>query len=204
MIPFKRAIAYYSLGLVVFEAVVLTYVFLFDRLGQMQLINSFNSPLADLFFKIISSGAEIAIPVSFLGYLVWKKKAFVKPYVISYIMSTMIIQFLKLLVFKDALRPLAYFKGQSRSWHIVQDLLISEYNSMPSGHTSAAWLMCFWMSVVFESRMFTLLLILYASLVGYSRVYLFQHFPIDTALGAFVGTGISFLVYFFMFQNRYK
>jgi len=151
MSPSNKVVIYYLSGLIIFEVVVLTYVFLFDRLDQMSLINSFNSSGADFLFKIISSGAEITIPILLLGYLIWKKSIFLKSYVISYIFSTVIVQFLKLVVFKDALRPLAYFKGQGHAWHLVQNLLINEYNSMPSGHTSAAWFVCFWISLVRKS-----------------------------------------------------
>jgi membrane-associated phospholipid phosphatase len=196
MSPRNKVVIYYLSGLIFFEAVVLTYIFLLDRMGQMSLINSFHSLWADLFFKIITSGAEITIPILFLGYLIWKKSDLLKPYLISYIFSTVLVQFLKLVVFKDALRPLSYFKGQAYAWHLVQNLLISEYNSMPSGHTSAAWFMCFWISLAANKPWITLLMVFYAILVAYSRVYLFQHFPVDTAAGAMIGTGVSLLVYY--------
>jgi len=196
MSPRNKVAIYYLSGLIFFEAVVLTYVFSLDRLVQMSLINSFHAPWADVFFKIITSGAEITIPILFLGYLIWKKSDFLKSYVISYIFSTAIVQFFKLVICKEALRPLAYFKGYGQTWHLVQDLLISEYNSMPSGHTSAAWFMCFWISLAAKKSFITLLLVTYAILVAYSRVYLFQHFPVDTAVGAFIGTGVSLLVYY--------
>jgi membrane-associated phospholipid phosphatase len=196
MSPRNKVAIYYLSGLIFFEAVVLSYVFLFDRLGQMSLINSFHSPWADLFFKIITSGAEITIPILFLGYLIWKKSDLLKPYVISYIFSTVIVQFLKLVIFKDAMRPLAFFKGQGTSWHLVQNLFINEYNSMPSGHTSAAWFMCFWISLAAKKPFIAFILVFYAILVAYSRVYLFQHFPVDTAVGAFIGTGVSLLVFY--------
>ena len=196
MSPRNKVVIYYLSGLIFFEAVVLTYIFSLDRLGQMSLINSFHSPEADFLFKIITSGAEITIPILFLGYLIWKKSDLLKPYLISYIFSTVLVQFLKLVVFKDALRPLSYFKGQAYAWHLVQNLLISEYNSMPSGHTSAAWFMCFWISLAANKPWITLLMVFYAILVAYSRVYLFQHFPVDTAAGAMIGTGVSLLVYY--------
>ena len=196
MSPRNKVVVYYVSGLLFFEALVLPFVFSLDRLGQMSLINSFHSPGADLFFKIVTSGAEIIIPILFLGYLIWKKNAWLKSYVISYILSTLVVQFLKLIVFKEALRPLAYFKGQAYSWHLVQNLLISEYNSMPSGHTSAAWFMCFWISLLANKPLITLIMVFYAILVAYSRVYLFQHFPVDTAVGAMIGTGVSLLVYY--------
>jgi membrane-associated phospholipid phosphatase len=196
MSPRNKVAIYYLSGLIFFEAVVLSYVYLFDRLGQMSLINSFHSPWADLLFKIITSGAEITIPILFLGYLIWKKSDLLKPYVISYIFSTVIVQFLKLVIFKDAMRPLAFFKGHGTSWHLVQNLLINEYNSMPSGHTSAAWFMCFWISLAAKKPFIAFILVFYAILVAYSRVYLFQHFPVDTAVGAFIGTGVSLLVFY--------
>ena len=195
MSPRNKVVIYYLSGLIFFEAVVLTYIFSLDRMGQMSLINSFHSSEADFLFKIITSGAEITIPILFLGYLVWKKSDLLKSYVISYIFSTLIIQFLKLIVFKDALRPLAYFKGQGHAWHLVQNLMINEYNSMPSGHTSAAWFMCFWISLAAKKPWISLLMVFYAILVAYSRVYLFQHFPVDTAVGAMIGTGVSLLIY---------
>lgn len=196
MNPRNKVVFYYLSGLIFFEVVVLTYVFSLDRLGQMSLINSFHSSEADFLFKIITLGAEITIPILFLGYLIWKKSDLLKSYVISYIFSTLIVQFLKLIVFNNALRPLAYFKGQAYSWHLVQNLMISEYNSMPSGHTSAAWFMCFWISLLANKPLITLLMVFYAILVAYSRVYLFQHFPVDTAVGAMIGTGVSLLVYY--------
>jgi membrane-associated phospholipid phosphatase len=196
MSPRNKVVIYYLSGLIFFEAVVLTYIFSLDRMGQMSLINSFHSLWADLFFKIITSGAEITIPILFLGYLIWEKSDLLKPYLISYIFSTVLVQFLKLVVFKDALRPLSYFKGQAHAWHLVQNLLIHEYNSMPSGHTSAAWFMCFWISLAANKPWITLLMVFYAILVAYSRVYLFQHFPVDTAAGAMIGTGVSLLVYY--------
>lgn len=196
MNPRNKVVFYYLSGLIFFEAVVLTYIFSLDRLGQMSLINSFHSSEADFLFKIITSGAEITIPILFFGYLIWKKSDLLKSYVISYIFSTLIVQFLKLIVFNNALRPLAYFKGQAYSWHLVQNLMISEYNSMPSGHTSAAWFMCFWISLLANKPLITLLMVFYAILVAYSRVYLFQHFPVDTAVGAMIGTGVSLLVYY--------
>ena len=47
-----------------------------------------------------------------------------------------------------------------------------------------------------QKPILTVLIIFYAMLVAYSRVYLFQHFPVDTAVGAMIGTGVSLLVYY--------
>jgi membrane-associated phospholipid phosphatase len=39
--------------------------------------------------------------------------------------------------------------------------------------------------------------------VGYSRVYLMQHFPIDVAVGAGIGFLSSALVYYFMLYKSH-
>jgi membrane-associated phospholipid phosphatase len=111
-------------------------------------------------------------------------------------LSTGLIQFLKHFVFSGALRPLAYFAHAGIKWHIVPGLLISEYNSMPSGHTGAAFFMFFWLAVLLKRFHWGIIAGILAVGVAYSRVYLFQHFPVDTLVGAFLGTSSSYLFYY--------
>jgi membrane-associated phospholipid phosphatase len=110
-------------------------------------------------------------------------------------LSTGLIQFLKHFVFSGALRPLAYFAHAGIKWHIVPGLMISEYNSMPSGHTGAAFFMFFWVAVLLKRFHWGIIAGILAVGVAYSRVYLFQHFPVDTLVGAFLGTSSSYLFY---------
>ena len=98
-------------------------------------------------------------------------------------------------MFADSLRPLAYFAHSGVKWHIIPGLLISEYNSMPSGHTGAAFFMFFWIAVLLRRFSWGLVAGFLAVGVAYSRVYLFQHFPVDTLVGAAIGTASSYLFY---------
>jgi membrane-associated phospholipid phosphatase len=106
-----------------------------------------------------------------------------------------LIQGLKHFVFTDSLRPLAYFASTGLKWHLIPGLLISEFNSMPSGHTGAAFFMFFWVAVLLRRFGWGLLAGIIAVGVAYSRVYLFQHFPVDTLVGAAIGVGSSALFY---------
>ena len=184
------------LGIFIFyEVLGWLFVGLYQRLDQLQLINGNNSPLADMTFQALTAMAEVVLPVLLLIYLFRFQKVYALPYVYSYALSTGLIQGLKHLVFTDALRPLAYFASSGIKWHIVPGLLISEYNSMPSGHTGAAFFMFFWVAVLLRRWFWGLFAGLLAVGVAYSRVYLFQHFPVDTLVGAAIGVGSSALFY---------
>jgi membrane-associated phospholipid phosphatase len=137
----------------------------------------------------------VVLPVLLLVYLFRFRKEYALPYVYSYALSTALIQGLKHFVFADSLRPLAYFANSGVTWHIIPDLLISEYNSMPSGHTGAAFFMFFWIAVLLRRFSWGLVAGFLAVGVAYSRVYLFQHFPVDTLVGAAIGTASSYLFY---------
>ncbi|MEY3955890.1 MAG: Undecaprenyl-diphosphate phosphatase [Bacteroidota bacterium] len=181
---------------ILFEVVGWFFVGSTERLDQLLLINGANNAFADILFQGLTAIAEVVLPVLFLIYLFRFRKEFALPYAYSYALSTGLIQFLKHFVFSGALRPLAYFAHAGIKWHIVPGLLISEYNSMPSGHTGAAFFMFFWVAVLLKRFHSGIIAGILAVGVAYSRVYLFQHFPVDTLVGAFLGTSSSYLFYY--------
>jgi membrane-associated phospholipid phosphatase len=184
------------LGIFIFyEVVGWFFVGSTERLDQLLLINGANNAIADIVFQGFTSIAEVVLPVLFLFYLFRFRKEFALPYVYSYALSTGLIQALKHFVFTDALRPLAYFASSGIQWHIVPGLLISEFNSMPSGHTGAAFFMFFWVAALLQRFHWGMIAGIVAVGVAYSRVYLFQHFPVDTLVGAAIGVGSSALFY---------
>ncbi len=190
------------LGIFIFyEVVGWLFVSAYERLDQLQWINGNNSPLADLAFQALTSIAEVVLPILLLLYLLRFKRAYALSYVYSYALSTGLIQGLKHFVFTDSLRPLAYFASSGVKWHIIPGLLISEFNSMPSGHTGAAFFMFFWVAVLLRRWFWGALAGLIAVGVAYSRVYLFQHFPVDTLVGAAIGVGSSALFYSILYAK---
>ena len=68
--------------------------------------------------------------------------------------------------------------------------------SLPSGHTNAAFVWATVLSFTFPS--WIALLFSAAAIVGFSRIYLGFHYPTDVAIGAWIGTTTSMLVYIFV------
>ncbi len=186
----------YFLGFLFFEILCLGYALNFSRFDQMRWINSYHSIPFDYIFQGFTFLAEIYLALFLLGYFYKKHKSFVFPYLLSYSLATLITQGLKHLLFADELRPFAFFKGINYSWHFVEGVFMNEYNSFPSGHTSAAWFLFFWIAMINPSKLWAVFCVLLAMGVAYSRVYLFQHFPIDTALGALIGFASSSIFYY--------
>jgi membrane-associated phospholipid phosphatase len=181
---------------ILFEVIGWFFVGSTERLEQLLLINGAHNAFADFVFQGLTSIAEVVLPVLLLVYLFRFRREYALPYAYSYALSTGSIQLLKHFVFTSSLRPLAYFASSGVKWHIVPGLMISEYNSMPSGHTGAAFFMFFWVAVLLKRFQWGLFAGLIAVGVAYSRVYLFQHFPVDTLVGAAIGVGASALFYY--------
>lgn len=68
-----------------------------------------------------------------------------------------------------------------------------------SSHASNSFAVLFFIFLVFKRfRKNNILLLLYATLVSYSRIYLGRHYPLDIACGAFLGLMISWIIYVFI------
>jgi membrane-associated phospholipid phosphatase len=106
-------------------------------------------------------------------------------------------QLLKRFVFSDALRPSAFMVDSDL--HFVEGVQLHAHHSFPSGHTTAAFAF-FGFAALFLSRRNPLLQVTFAvsaALVGYSRMYLSQHFLEDVVVGMAIGTIIFILLSLF-------
>lgn len=185
-----------------FEVIVWIYSLAFSRFDQVRWINELHQPLFDFIFQFFTSLAEVVLPFLFAAFLFFKHKKWFFPYLGSYLLSTLITQGLKHFVFEGSLRPFAYFRDISYHWYTVPGVFINEFNSMPSGHTAAAWFMFFWMALLIKKTHWGIFMACMASGVAFSRVYLFQHFPIDTAVGAIIGMLSSAILYYLTIRKK--
>lgn len=164
------------------------------KLEQMQFINTHNALWADYFFWGTTQLGEgwfwAAVIIVFL-FIRFEKTLLLAT---SLIFSTLLSSSLKL--YFDTLRPMAFFKGLKLPWHYVDGVIINVHQSFPSGHTTTAFAIFTMLTLFVKNKNWGFLFIILACLAGYSRCYLFQHFPEDVLAGAIIGTFSSLLVYF--------
>lgn len=139
----------------------------------------------DLFFRYFTHVGDglfmLAWGVIFLG--LGRRKLGVM-ILIAFVVSGLIAQGVKRI--KPEPRPGRYF-AHIEQIHKVQDQPLTGNNSFPSGHTTTAFAFFAMLAFVTKNKGLQTLYFLCAVLVGYSRIYLGQHFFKDVYAGAIIG-----------------
>ena len=110
------------------------------------------------------------------------------------IVTAIIVQAMKQLIFHQADRPIKYFHDlgiQDLNWPIGSEALFTY--SFPSGHTATAFVLYFFLIFTIKKIGMQFLLFSVAILVGYSRIHLSQHFLTDVLAGSAIGFIMAFL-----------
>ncbi len=105
----------------------------------------------------------------------------------------------------NAPRPLQYLNHAS--WiHYVEGQPLQYQLSFPSGHSTAGFALCCFFTLLLQEkhRYWGLLFFLIALAVGYSRIYLSQHFFSDVYAGSLIGTLGCLLTYWLLSWKRRK
>lgn len=153
---------------------------------EVLFLNARHTPLLDSFFKIITKTVE------FPWIIIWMIAAAAVRFryfvfcLISVTLAGAVVQVMKHLLFYDKLRPAAYFAGQY-ALHFVEGVEPLYLHSFPSGHTASAFALFLSLALCIRHHAASAGLFLAAALVGFSRMYLLQHFLRDVYAGAIVG-----------------
>ena len=170
--------------------------------GNFELIvNGINNDYFDEFFYYITylgdGWASVIIILLLLFFRLYNGLLAL----ISFLMSTIIVQGIKRLIFPDLPRPIKFFDHKVQL-HLIDGLQIHETHSFPSGHSSGAFSVFIILCLMAREKLWSLLFFNLALMVTISRIYLMQHFFIDTFIGAIIGALMAiFTFYYFQYQS---
>ncbi len=176
----------------------ITLVFLFilsigiEKGADVLWINGNHSPLLDYFFRLYTNVGDGLLLVPVVLVLLFVRFQYAAMAVTASIFLGIIISIFKQLFFSNAPRPRAYMNDELI--HFVSGVSVHSIHSFPSGHTATAFCLALLIAYVFRNRWITIVTLVCALLVGYSRIYLAQHFLIDVAAGAIIGSFTTFSV----------
>lgn len=194
------------IGLSLTLIVVLGLALLLIPKGELHLLLcDHHTPAGDTFFRYYTQVAEWFPYVICVAILLFGRAgngAFASAAMVG---SALVTQAFKHLI--NAPRPLTWFAEHfpDISLPLTEGVRMNYWLSFPSGHTTSFFALFFVLSIISTnkssiinhqlSNMLQVVLFLLATLGGYSRIYLSQHFAMDVFGGVIVGLTISGLLY---------
>jgi len=151
------------------------------------MLNNNLGVLADWFFRYYTNGGDglVWIAVLLITVFVLKRKDVFPLLISSFILVTLFTQICKYVIVPDEPRPIKAIANTSLI-HTVPGVELHTISSFPSGHTAAAFAVYLLFCLLLAQSFWVYVGLILALFVGYSRIYLAQHFPLDVGAGMIV------------------
>ena len=198
----KRYLAFY-IPYLVFVITFLVLILCNNKADLHLWLTSIYTPIGDLFFHyytLVGDWVPYAVVAGLLFYT-YRMALFV---LVSQLATGLVSIIIKQTWNEP--RPVLYFKEHFPNIQLHQ--IVGEHlhsvHSFPSGHTITAF--AFFLSLCFFTKRPGLhfLYFILALLVGYSRIYLSQHFAIDVLAGSVIGVSVTVLCWFYYNKTPMK
>lgn len=161
-------------------------------------INGNHTDFSDKFFKFVTRGGDGFVFVPLIILLLFVKFSYSLAALSAWAGHGLICSVLKRIAFPELLRPAGVLDNDLL--YFVPGVDVHNNFSFPSGHTATAFCLAILVSLVFRRKLLFAAMIAVALLVGYSRIYLLQHFVVDVAAGAFIGV-LTALAAWYLFER---
>jgi len=166
-------------------------------------VNQYHFPFLDIFFKYITYLGDGLTALLIVILLLIIRLDYGLISAIGLALSAMITQILKRFIFGEVPRPFLVFKEQIDvgQWHLIDGVEMHQFYSFPSGHTTSIFGICILLSLIINQKKYNYGLFMIALLVGFSRIYLSQHFLMDVFIGSLIGSMMTIFTFLFL---RYR
>ena len=196
-------------GLSLILVIVLGLALLYIPKGELHLLLcDRHTPARDIFFRYYTHVAVWFPYVVCMAVLLFGRigdGVFASSAMLLSALSTQVIKHIV-----NAPRPVIWFGNNMPEINLplVEGVKTNLWFSFPSGHTTSFFALAFVVGILMSQKwpkyggLIQVVLFVLATLGGYSRIYLSQHFSADVFAGVIVGVCITILCY--VVFNRYK
>ena len=198
----------FFLGFFLLVIVSIFILTIYTKADGFYLLNPYHSYYFNIIFIFFTCLGDGFFCVAIGLLLFFLKKRFLSLMVLSsYIVSGIIAQIFKYYILEA--RPAVLLKDTSYKY-FINDVTLHNLHAFPSGHTASAFALAAVLSFNVKNKKYSLLFLITATVVGYSRIYLAQHFLDDLFAGALIGfvsaifCWIFFETFFKRILRRYK
>ncbi|HTM90924.1 MAG TPA: phosphatase PAP2 family protein [Flavisolibacter sp.] len=170
--------------------IVALFILTYGKVNSFLVINKYNSPQFDYVFKSWTYLGDGIIWVPLFLYVLFFKRDYFVAVLAALMICTVLTHLLKRVIYPEEFRPIVVLGEKVR---VIQGYYMNRQHSFPSGHTSTAFTLALLLVTIVKKNFWVYFFPVIAFFVGYSRVYLAQHFVTDVFAGMLVGIVSSYL-----------
>lgn len=163
-------------------------------------LNPYHKSALDIFFvncTYLGDGLFTIAVVIML--LLMRRYPYALQLLTAFLLSGLMVQVLKN-IFSNP-RPREFFSAGQYNY-FIEGVTLHGFSSFPSGHSASIFALATLLALFTKNKKIGVLYLLAAIAVGYSRIYLGQHFPGDVLIGSFIGVLLAVLV-FWLFSEKF-
>ncbi|HEV8083249.1 MAG TPA: phosphatase PAP2 family protein [Chitinophagaceae bacterium] len=181
----------FFLGYFLFVVVSIFILLVYTKKDGFYLLNAYHSGILTYFFIYATYIGDGFFCIA-LGILLFLLRRRLLSFMVlsSYAISGAIAQVLKYFILEP--RPAILLK-ETNYQYFIDDVTLHNLHAFPSGHTASAFALAAVLSFATKNKNYSIMFLAGAILVGYSRIYLAQHFMDDVLGGAVIGVGSAII-----------
>jgi membrane-associated phospholipid phosphatase len=194
----QRKMYFAGLLLVLFTAALM--LFIDGKAASFVSLNTYHPFLLNVFFinyTFMGDGIFALCLIALLFYFKKRQQGFAMLY--SFLISGIAVQIIKNLV--SAPRPKLFFEA-GQYLHFIDGVSLANNSSFPSGHTATAFGIATVLVLMLKNKTWQPHILIATVLVGYSRIYLAQHFLLDVMIGAVIGSAAGIAAFYLATNSK--
>ena len=182
-----------------FFAVGLFFLLTLGKAASFVDLNAYHRTTLDtIFIWVTFLGNGVFSIVVFVIFLLQRRWSHASQVMLAFLLSALIAQILKNLFSMP--RPKQFF-APGQYHYFIEGVTGLGFASFPSGHTTSVFALATLLAIFTKNPKAKIAFLLSGIAVGYSRIYLGQHFLGDVLMGSCIGTLTALLVHW-LFVER--